>query len=68
MIRNAVIVGLICCAFGAFSAEPPVESVLKNKEITRPLLLDSKPIPLGGVYPFAVGHLDLIGVISMLCS
>jgi endoglucanase len=49
MIRNAVIVGLICCAFGAFSAEAPVEPVLKKKESARPLLLDSKPMPLGGV-------------------
>ena len=49
MIRLAAIAVLLCCASGALSAETPVESAATKDVSSRPLLLDSKPMPLGGV-------------------
>jgi endo-1,4-beta-D-glucanase Y len=49
MIRLAAIAVLLCCASGALSAETPVESAATKDVSSRPLLLDSKPMALGGV-------------------
>jgi endo-1,4-beta-D-glucanase Y len=48
MITNAVLVGLICCTMGASSADASGETIPTKEISPRPLLLDSKPLPLGG--------------------
>lgn len=48
MIRNAVLVGLICCTMGASSADASGETIPTKEISPRPLLLDWKPLPLGG--------------------